>query len=335
MKLDTALIVQDLAKAGEAARALEAGGFDGGFTFEGPHDPFFPLALAARETERLELGTAVAIAFARNPMIVAQLAWDLQALSRGRFNLGLGSQVRAHIVRRFGQPFSRPAARMREFVLALRAIWSAWQDGSKLDFRGEFYEHTLMTPFFAPAPLECAKPRVFLAGVGPRMTEVAGEVADGFIVHPFHTPEFVRDRTLPALQRGLERAGRSPDELEIACQVMVAVGRNSDELANARTALRGQIAFYASTPAYRGVLEQHGWEDLQPELNALAKRGAWPEMAPRVSDEMVERIAVAGTPGEVAAKLEARCGFAQRIALVTPYGVDPVVLRELVRALRA
>jgi len=334
MKLDTALIVQDLKSAGEAARALEAAGFDGGFTFEGPHDPFFPIALAARDTERLELGTAVAIAFARNPMVVAQLAWDLQALSRGRFNLGLGSQVRAHIERRFGEMWSRPASRMREFVLALRAIWASWQDRRKLDFRGEFYVHTLMTPFFDPGPLDCAPPRVFLAGVGPRMTEVAGEVADGFIVHPFHTPEFVRDRTLPALDRGLARAGRSRAELDVACQVIVAVGRNSDELASARAAVRGQIAFYASTPAYRGVLEQHGWGELQPELNALAKRGAWPEMAKCVSDEIVEKVSVSGTPPEIASRLEARTGFAQRIALVTPYGVDPALLREVVQAIR-
>jgi len=334
MLLSAPLIVPDLAKAGAAARALEAAGFDAGFTFEGPHDPFLPLTLAAQETSRLELGTAVAIAFARNPMLVAQLAWDLQALSRGRFSLGLGSQIRAHIERRFSQPWSRPAARMREFVLALRAIWAAWQERRALDFRGEFYLHTLMTPFFDPGPLDCALPRVFLAGVGPRMTEVAGEVADGFIVHPFHTPEFVRDQILPALERGLARAGRPRATLEIACQVMVAVGRNGDELANARAAVRGQIAFYGSTPAYRGVLERHGWEALQPELSALAKRGAWPEMAKRVSDEMLDAIAVAGTPGEVAAKLRARCGFAQQIALVTPYGVDPEVLRELVRALR-
>ncbi len=335
MKLCAPLIVSDLSKAGEAARALEEAGLDGAFTFEGPHDPFFPLALAARETTRLELGTAVAIAFARNPMIVAQIAWDLQALSRGRFVLGLGSQVRAHIERRFGQAWSRPAARMREFVLALRAIWASWQERRALDFRGEFYVHTLMTPFFDPGPLECAPPRVFLAGVGPRMTEVAGEVADGFIVHPFHTPEFVRDQTQPALDRGLARAGRAREALEIECQVMVAVGRTPDQLANARAAVRGQIAFYGSTPAYRGVLERHGWEDLQPELNALAKRGAWPEMSRCVSDEMIEAIAVSGTPEEVAEKLRARCGFAQRIALVTPYGVEPTLLRDLVRGIRS
>jgi probable F420-dependent oxidoreductase len=333
--LDAALLVQDLAKAADAARALEDAGLDGGFSFEGPHDPFFPLVLAAQATTRLELGTSVAIAFARNPMVVAQLAWDLQGLSRGRFILGLGSQIRAHIERRFSQPWSRPAARMREFVLALRAIWSAWQDRTRLDFRGEFYQHTLMTPFFDPGPLECGRPRVFLAGVGPRMTEVAGEVADGFLVHPFHTPAFVREQTLPALERGFARAGRGRGAFAIACQVMVAVGRTPEELERAREAVRFQIAFYASTPAYRGVLVQHGFEALQPELNRLSKAGAWPEMAKLVSDELVDAVAVSGAPERVAAQLVARCGFAQRIALVTPYGVDPAVLPALVRALRA
>ena len=327
--------MQDLAKAADAARALEDAGLDGGFSFEGPHDPFFPLVLAAQATTRLELGTSVAIAFARNPMIVAQQAWDLQRLSRGRFILGLGSQIRAHIERRFSQPWSHPAARMREFVLALRAIWSAWQERSKLDFRGEFYQHTLMTPFFDPGPLECARPRVFLAGVGPLMTEVAGEVADGFLVHPFHTLAFVREQTLPALERGLARGGKARGQFEIACQVMLAVGRTREELERAREAVRFQIAFYASTPAYRGVLVQHGWEALQPELNRLSKSGAWPEMAKRVGDELVDAVAVSGSPEEVAAELRARCGFAQRIALVTPYGVDPELLPELVSSLRA
>ena len=335
MKLDAGLIVQDLAKAADAARALEDAGLDGGFSFEGPHDPFFPLVLAAQATTRLELGTSVAIAFARNPMIVAQLAWDLQSLSRGRFILGLGSQIRAHIERRFSQPWSRPAARMREFVLALRAIWGCWQERRKLDFRGEFYTHTLMTPMFDPGPLECARPRVFLAGVGPLMTEVAGEVADGFLVHPFHTPEFVREQTLPALERGLARAGRDRGALEIACQVMLAVGRTREELASAREAVRFQIGFYASTPAYRPVLEQHGFEDLQPELNRLTKTGAWPELAKLVPDELVDAVAVSGTAEQIAARIHARCGFAQRVALVTPYGVDPTVLPELVSSLRA
>ena len=215
------------------------------------------------------------------------------------------------------------------------AIWGAWQERSKLDFRGEFYQHTLMTPFFDPGPLECARPRVFLAGVGPLMTEVAGEVADGFLVHPFHTLAFVREQTLPALERGLARGGKAGGEFEIACQVMLAVGRTREELERAREAVRFQIAFYASTPAYRGVLVQHGWEALQPELNRLSKSGAWPEMAKRVGDELVDAVAVSGSPEEVAAELRARCGFAQRIALVTPYGVDPTVIPELVSSLRA
>jgi probable F420-dependent oxidoreductase len=334
MKIDAALLTQDLSKAGDAARALEHAGCDGAFTFEGPHDPFFPLAMAARDTTRLELYTAVAIAFARNPMTVAQLAWDLQGLSRGRFSLGLGSQIRAHIERRFGQPWSQPAARMREFVLALRAIWNSWQSGAALDFRGEFYVHTLMTPFFNPGPLASGAPRILLAGVGPRMTEVAGEVADGFLVHPFHTEAFVRDETLPALRRGLARGGRDEADFEIAAQVMVALGRNDGEREAALQAVRGQIAFYGSTPAYSGVLEKHGWGALQPELNALSKRGDWAAMTNRVSDEMVDAIAVCGTPAEVARKLVSRCGFAKRVALVTPYGVDPAVLAKLVAALR-
>ncbi len=335
MKIDAALLARDLGTAGDAARTLEAAGCDGAFTFEGPHDPFLPLAFAARETRTLELYTAVAIAFARNPMIVAQLAWDLQGLSRGRFTLGLGSQIRAHVERRFSQPFTRPASRMREFVLALRAIWATWQTGAPLDFRGEFYSHTLMTPFFDPGPLSSGPPGVSLAGVGPRMTEVAGEVADGFLVHPFHTLDFVREQTLPALERGIARSGRSRGALEITAQVMVAIGRTRDERATALEAVRGQIAFYGSTPAYRGVLEQHGWADLQPELNALSKRGDWPAMTKRISDEMVEAIAVSGSPVEVATTLGARCAFAQRTALVTPYGVAPDLLAELVRALRA
>jgi probable F420-dependent oxidoreductase len=335
VKIDAALLTQDLAKAGDAARALEGVGCNGGFTFEGPHDPFFPLVLAARETTLLELYTAVAIAFARNPMTVAQLAWDLQGLSNGRFSLGLGSQIRAHIERRFGQPWSHPAARMREFVLALRAIWESWQSGAKLDFRGEFYVHTLMTPFFNPGPLDAGPPRILLAGVGPRMTEVAGEVADGFLVHPFHSEAFVRDETLPALERGLARGGRARADFEIAAQVMVALGRDDGERESALQAVLGQIAFYGSTPAYSGVLEKHGWGALQPELNALSKRGDWSAMTKRISDEMVDAIAVVGTPAEVALKLVARCGFAQRVALVTPYGVDPSVLADLVAALRA
>ena len=210
MKIDGALLVDDPADAGPAAQRLEEAGYDGGFTFEGRHDPFLPLTVAAQGTERLELATAIAVAFARNPMTLANLGYDLQLLSRGRFILGLGTQIRAHVERRFSSTWSRPAARMRELVLAIRAIWDCWQGGAKLDFRGDFYTHTLMTPVFDPGPNPHGLPRIFVAGVGPRMTEVAGEVADGFFVHPFHTPEFLAQTTIPALHRGLARSGRGP-----------------------------------------------------------------------------------------------------------------------------
>src|SRR4051812_27327294 len=213
MLVDAALTATELLEVPEAAREIEAAGFDGMYTFEGQHDPFFPLLLAAEHTERVQLTTAVAIAFARNPMTLAQSAYDLQLASHGRFNLGLGTQIKPHIEKRYSMQWSKPAARMREVVLAIRAIWASWHDGAKLEFRGEFYTHTLMTPFFNPGPNPYGLPRIFLGGVGPRMTEVAGEVADGFMVHPFTTEKFLRESTVPALGRGLATAGRDRSSL--------------------------------------------------------------------------------------------------------------------------
>ncbi len=336
MKVDGAILTESLAEAGAAARRLEALGYDGAFSFEGPHDPFFPLALAAEQTERLELATAIAVAFARSPMILANLANDLQALSRGRFILGLGSQIRPHIERRFSQPWSKPAARMRELVLAIRAIWRCWNEGEKLAFRGEFYTHTLMTPFFNPGPNPYSTPRIFVAGVGPRMTRVAGEVADGFLVHPFHSREFVEQTTLPALQRGLAAAGRSVDDLEVSFQVLVVTGEDEEAYARAEQAVKSQIAFYGSTPAYRCVLECHGRGELQTELNRLSKRGAWVEMAGLVDDELLEALAVCGPFAEIAAKLRTRCGdLADRVSLVAPYAADPERWAEVAGELKS
>ncbi len=330
MKVDRAILTQRLAEAGAEARRLEDLGYDGAFTFEGPHDPFFPLVVAAQHTERLELATAVAIAFARSPMLLANIGYDLQELSKGRFILGLGSQIRPHIERRFSMPWSRPAARMRELVQAIRAIWRCWNEGEKLDFRGDFYTHTLMTPFFNPGPNAYGPPRIFVAGVGPRMTEVVGEVADGFFEHPFNTPESVRSMTLPALERGLARSGRSRKDLEISCQLLVVSGRTEEALDGARRAVKTQIAFYGSTPAYRGVLECHGWGDLQTDLNRLSKRGRWDEMTELVDDEMLETIAVCGQPGEIGEKVRARYGaFADRVSLVAPYAADDAVWAEM------
>jgi probable F420-dependent oxidoreductase len=324
VKIDAPLLPGSLAQSGAAAQRLEGLGYDGAFTFEGPNDPFFPLVLAAAATERLELGTAVAIAFARNPMLLANIGHDLQVLSRGRFRLGLGSQIRPHVERRFSAAWSKPAARMRELVLAIRAIWRAWNEGEKLDFRGDFYTHTLMTPFFDPGPSPYGPPRILLAGVGPRMTEVAGEVGDGFIVHPFHTPESLRSVTLPALERGCASASRSFDDLEISCQLLVVSGRDDGERERARAAVKSQIAFYGSTPAYRGVLECHGWGDLQTELHRLSRRGRWQEMAACIDDDVLETMAVCGREDELADRIRARCAdLAQRVSLVAPWSPDP------------
>ena len=335
MKIDGAILAASPGDAGPAAQALEQLGYDGGFTFEGPHDPFLPLAVAAEHTERLELATAIAIAFARNPMTLAYLGNDLQLHSSGRFILGLGSQIRPHIEKRFSSSWSRPAARMRELVLAIRAIWRAWNQDEKLDFRGDFYTHTLMTPVFNPGQNPYGTPRIFVAGIGPKMTEVAGEVADGFFVHPFHTPEFVETLTLPALERGLATAGRAHENFEIACQVMIASGSTEEEFTAARNAARAQISFYGSTPAYRPVLECHGRGELQSELNRLSKQGHWLEMAGLIDDGLLEQIAVVGEPDEVAPKLRARCQkFADRISLVAPTVPDPAAWLNVVRELK-
>jgi probable F420-dependent oxidoreductase len=336
LKIDGALLAADLARAGGEAKRLEELGYDGAFTFEGPHDPFYPLLLAARETSRLELATAIAIAFARTPMLLATLGQDLHTFSQGRFILGLGSQIRPHIERRFSMPWSKPADRMRELVLAIRAIWRCWNQGEKLDFRGDFYTCTLMTPFFNPGPGRWGAPRIFLAGVGPRMTEVAGEVADGFFVHPFHTRESLERLTLPALERGLVRAGRSRADLQVSHQVLIATGERDEELARARAAVRSQIAFYGSTPAYRPVLESRGWGDLQPELNLLSKRGKWTEMSGLISEEMLEAIAVCAPPGQLAARLRERTrGVSDRLSLVAPWAPDPARWSDLIRELRS
>ena len=335
MRLDAALFTTDLLACEARAAELEAQGFAAAWSVEGQHDPFLPLALAARSTTRLELGTAIAVAFARNPMTCAQIAWDLQSLSRGRFILGLGSQIKPHIEKRFSQPWSRPAARMREFVQAVRAIWSRWNGAGPLDFRGEFYTHTLMTPFFDPGPNPFGDPRIFLAGVGPRMVEVCGEVGDGFFVHPFHSREYLLAETLPALERGLARVGRKRSAFEVSCQTIVALGASAAQIGRARDLARGQISFYGSTPAYRGVLEYHGREALQPRLNRLSKQGEWGEMAKQIDDELFDLVAVSGAPGEVARRLRERNDFAERTALVVYDETgDPEALGELVRALK-
>jgi probable F420-dependent oxidoreductase len=286
----------------------EAQGYDGVWTAETSHDPSLPLLLASQATTQVDLGTGIAVAFARSPMTLAQTAWDLQAASQGRFILGLGSQIKPHITRRFSMPWSHPAARMREFILALRAIWGSWTDGTKLDFQGDFYTHTLMTPFFDPGPNPYGHPRVFLAGVGERMTAVAGEVADGFLCHGFTTERYLREVTIPALTKGREAAGKTMEGFELYGPMFLVTGRDEQQMAKAAEGVKGQIAFYGSTPAYRGVLDLHGWGGLQEELTRMSKDGRWKEMGGLIDDEMLEAFAVVAPVDEVGTALRARWG---------------------------
>ena len=285
---------------GEAARRLEEAGYSGAWTAETSHDPFLPHMVAAEHTERIELGTSIAVAFARNPMLLANLGHDLQRYSDGRFIMGLGTQIKPHITKRFSMEWSRPAARMREMISAMRAIWSTWNDGEKLAFRGDFYSHTLMTPFFDPGPNECGPPKVFIAAVGPLMSEVAGEVCDGLICHAFSTEQYLREVTIPAIERGLEKSGRTMNDFEIVGPGFVVTGSTEEAMAKAATGVRQQIAFYGSTPAYRPVLETHGWGDLQDDLNRMSKLGQWQEMGELIDDEVLDAFAVVGEQGAVA-----------------------------------
>ncbi len=332
-------IGNDLHKAPAQAQELEAAGYSGAWTAETAHDPFFPLLLAAEHTETLELGTSIAVAFARNPMTLANIGWDLQAYSKGRFILGLGSQIKPHITKRFSMEWSHPAARMREMVLAMRAIWDTWENGTPLAFRGDFYTHTLMTPFFTPDRAELAGfgvPKVFLAGVGELMTEVAGEVCDGFICHGFTTERYLREVTIPALVRGRAKAGKTMEGFEIVGPSFVVTGNNEAEMNAAMAGTRQQIAFYGSTPAYRGVLELHGWGELQDQLNTLSKQGQWVEMGNLITDEILDAFAVVGEPETVAPELLSRYGdVIQRLSFYAPYKSDPERWAPVMAALKA
>ena len=290
------------------AREAEAAGYDGLWLGETAHDPLIGCALAGEATSRISVGTGIAVAFARSPMTLAVTANDLQLTTEGRFLLGLGSQVKAHITRRFSMPWSHPAPRMREFVLAMRAIWRSWQHGEPLDFTGEFYSHTLMTPFFNPGPNPYGPPRVFLAGVGDAMTRVAGEVADGFLCHGFTTERYLRDVTLPALAEGRRAAGLSMDDYEISGLPFVVTGASGQEMERSALGVREQIAFYASTPAYRPVLDAHGWGALQEELTPMSKAGRWTEMRELIDDDILDAFAIVAPPGQVAAAISKRYG---------------------------
>jgi probable F420-dependent oxidoreductase len=335
MKVDSGIGL-DLRSAGADARSREEAGYSGIWTAETNHDPFLPLVLAAEHTETIELGTSIAVAFARNPMLLANIGYDLQAYSQGRFILGLGSQIKPHITKRFSMPWSHPAKRMRELVMAVRAIWDSWNEGTKLDFRGDFYTHTLMTPFFDPGPAKFGNPKVFLAGVGELMTEVAGEVCDGFICHGFTTEKYLREVTLPALQRGRAKAGKTMEGFEIVGPSFVVTGNDEKEMGEATSGTRQQIAFYGSTPAYRPVLDIHGWGGLQEELNTLSKQGKWVEMGGLIDDEVLNTFAVVGEPERVAPELHRRYGdVIERITFYAPYKTDPARWRSVLEAVKS
>ncbi len=335
MKLDVQLDGRPDQVATRAAELLGAG-VDGLFTFEGPHDVFLPLIVAAASSEvpPTDLMTNVAIAIPRSPMHLAHLAYDLHLLSEGRFRLGLGSQIKPHIEKRYGATWSRPAARMREIVLAVKAILNSWQDGTRLDFRGEFTRHTLMPPTFVPGPNPHGVPPVLLGALGPIMTRTAAEVADGLLVMPFHSARHFRERTLPAVAEGLELAGR--DRIDIYPQAIVAMGTTPAEIEAAGVGVRGLLAFYGSTPAYTPVLDVEGWGDLQPELNALSKTGDVAAMMALVDDTMLRTLAVVGTPEECAAEIRSRFGdVAERVCAYFPGTTHrPETINALVGALR-
>jgi len=335
MKIDAGLLVSNMREIPRRVRELEEAGFDGCFTFEGPHEPFLPLVLAA-EHSGLEIGTGLAIAFARTPMTVANLAHDLQHFSGGRFWLGLGSQIKPHIEARYSMPWSKPVSRMKEFVRALRAIFASWNANEKLDFRGEFYTHTLMPPIFNPGPARGGVPPIHLGGVGPKMPEAAGEVADGMLVHPFHTERSLAEITVPSLRKGLAASGRELSDFTLCIQTLVVTGSDEAGIERARAMTRNQIAFYASTPAYRGVLEVEGCGEIQPELRRLTKEGRWHEMGTLIDDAFLGRIAAVGTPAEVAETLHARYGsLAKRLAFASPFALPNECAAEVISGLRS
>lgn len=325
MKIDAGLVGD--VDTRPAAESAEAQGFDGVWSGEVAHDPFIGLSLAASVTERLHVGSSIAVSFARNPMSVAVIANDLQALSRGRFTLGLGSQVKAHITRRYSMPWTDPVARMREYICAVKAIWQSWGEGTSLDFRGEYYSHTLMPPMFRPEPHDYGWPPVVLAGVGPAMTRLAGDVADGFICHSFSTERYVRSVTLPAL-----KAARGGD-LANFCVIgapFIAVGRTEAELHTAVDFVRAQIAFYASTPTYRRILDVHGWGSLGEELHSLSTTSRWQEMAGLIDDQVLNALAAVGKPADVGRVLGMRYrGVFDRMVLAVAYPLAPDVLTEV------
>lgn len=335
MRVDCGTYESSIDAAGDGARGAEANGYDGWWAFETQVDPFLSCAVASERTEGIDVGTAIAVAFARNPMSCALQANDVQALSGGRFTLGLGSQIKPHIERRYSMEWSSPAPRMREFVLAIRAIWKAWETDGTLDFQGDFYTHTLMTPFFNPGPNPHGNPKILLAAVGPLMTQAAGEVADGMLCHAFTTERYVREKTIPNLKKGAEKAGRSLDGFELTAPAFVVARDTEEEIKEGVEMVKSQIAFYGSTPAYKPVFELHGWGELGDELKARTKRGEW-DNNELIDDEILHTFAVIGTPEDAIEEVKRRYGdVCTRITLTLPDERDDERWQGLFDSLRS
>lgn len=320
MKFDAALQYSSLNEVPELARQAEAFGFDGLWTTETAHNPFLPLTLAANATDRVQIGTGIAIAFPRSPMVTAQIAWDLAEQSKGRFALGLGTQVKPHITRRFSTVWDKPVARLRDYILSLRAIWNTFQENAPLKYTGDYYQFSLMTPFFNPGPIRTPRIPIYIAGVNEALCQLAGELADGFHVHPFHTPRYLREVILPNISAGAESAGRTRADVQTNCAVFVVTGDTDEEIENAKFQIRSQIAFYASTPSYRAVLDLHGWGDLEEKLNPLSRAGQWLEMAAAIPDEVLHTFAVVAKSAELAEKVKERYdGLLDRVGYYFPF----------------
>lgn len=337
MKLDTGLAAASLKDVPAAARAAEEAGFDGVWTAETAHDAYLPLAIAAEHTTKLKLGTSIAVAFPRSPLAHAMLAWDLQALSAGRFMLGLGTQVRAHNERRFGIKWEKPVKRLREMIQVIRASWDTFQNNTRPSFKGEFYEFTLMTPFFNPGPIEHPEIPIYIAGVNELMCRLAGEMCDGFHVHPFHSVKYLNEMVLPNIEAGAKKSGRDAKTCKLSTSAFVIVGDSAEERKKMEAPAKQQIAFYASTPQYKAVLDAHGWGDTQAQLNDKARSGDWGGMANLITDEMLDVFAVTGTWDEIAGKIHAKYdGLLDRVGFYIPYrkGEKTEQWAKVIRAFR-
>ncbi len=335
MKIDAETAVESPAEVQELSKRAEEHGFDCLWVNETKHDPFVQLALAAANTKRIELGTSIALAFTRSPTTLAYTAWDLQRLSDGRLILGLGSQVKGHIERRFGMKWESPAPKMKETVRAIRSVWESWQTGTQLDFKGRFFRLDLMTPFFSPGPNEHPRIPIYIAGVNEGMCRLVGEVGDGLHVHPLHTVRYLREVVSPALAKGLARSGRQRREVSVAASVFAAVGDTEKEVANVREAYREQIAFYASTRTYRSLMELHGWGDVCDRLHEHSVRGEWDKMGAEVADELLNEFVVEGRWEEIGGEMKKRYGnLVDRVRLYLPFDGDGS-WRRLVAGFRA